>query len=201
MLVSDLSALPNFRLEAKDEVSQQISAKGLPTFHSLAAWIQALPYARNSDRSDFRLVVSEQKGTCSTKHALLAHVADQHREPVVLTLGIYEMTAGNTPGVGRILERHGLTSLPEAHCYLVSGLHRIDLTSASMAATIDHFLLEEEIEPRQIGDYKIQRHRSHLREWAADRRIALGVQELWRVREECILALSMGKTPAAGSNA
>ena len=33
-------------------------------------------------------------------------------------LGIYEMSDRNTPGVGRVLTAHGLSYIPEAHCYL-----------------------------------------------------------------------------------
>ena len=39
----------------------------------------------------FRSVLSAGKGTCSTKHALLAAVASEQNIPVALTLGIYEM--------------------------------------------------------------------------------------------------------------
>jgi hypothetical protein len=46
---------------------------------------------------------------------------------------------------------------------------------------------EEEIEPRQIGEYKVQAHREFVRRWAAERGLDPGY--VWRVREECIAAL------------
>jgi hypothetical protein len=33
---------------------------------------------------------------------------------IVLVLGIYEMSEQNTPGVGAVLAKYGLTMLPEA---------------------------------------------------------------------------------------
>lgn len=83
----------------------------------------------------------------STKHALLAALAIEQGLAVQLTLGISEMTARNTPGVGRVLSRHGLAFVPEAHCYLIHSGVRIDVTRDSAVA-------QEPIAPEQIGEYK-----------------------------------------------
>jgi hypothetical protein len=111
-------------------------------------------------------------------------------------LGIYEMDEGNTPGIGTVLERHGLRCVPEAHCYLEHEGARVDLTrEGGGAEQIDDLLYEEEIEPRQIGDYKVRAHRGFVRRWAAGR--GLDPERAWRVREECIAALGdqpMGKS-------
>jgi len=148
-----------------------------------------LPYGRNTDRSDYRLVLEEGRGTCSTRHALLAALAREHDWPVELRLGIYEMDGRNTPGVGPVLRRYGLDLVPEAHCYLAYREVRVDLTGLGKAEEpIRAFLHEEEIEPRQIGAYKVKRHREFIRRWAMAR--GLEADTVWRAREECIRALS-----------
>jgi hypothetical protein len=98
----------------------------------------------------------EGKGTCSTKHALLAVLAHEQDLPVVLTLGIYVMHERNTPGVGAVLTRYGLASLPEAHCYLTYAGRRIDITRSGVESTepMTQVLYEAPIRPEQIGDYK-----------------------------------------------
>jgi hypothetical protein len=80
--------------------------------------VRSLPYGRNSDHSDWRLVLGEGRGTCSTKHALLADLARENRRHVALVLGIYEMDEDNTQEIGTVLDRNGLPCVPEAHCYL-----------------------------------------------------------------------------------
>ena len=50
-----------------------------------------LPYGRNSNPDDPLTVLTEQRGTCSTKHALLRRLAIEQRIDLVLMLGIYEM--------------------------------------------------------------------------------------------------------------
>ena len=141
------------------------------------------------DRSDWRLVLKEGRGTCSTKHALLADLARENLRHVVLLLGVYDMDEGNTPGVGAVLERHSLPCVPEAHCYLAHEGARVDLTrEEGGAGQAEGFLHEEQIEPHQIGEYKVRAHREFVRRWAAER--GLDPELVWQAREECIAALA-----------
>ena len=168
-----------------------MTERGVRDFRSAAHHVTSLPYGRNTDRSDYRLVLEEGRGTCSTGHALLAALAREHGWPVGLRLGIYEMDGLNTPGVGPVLRRYGLACIPEAHCYLAYRGVRVDLTGVGDAEKPIHALLhEEEIEPHQIGGYKLGRHRNFIRRWATDR--GLDAEAVWRAREECIRALSAG---------
>ena len=161
------------------------------------AW--ALPYGRNVDAGAPLAALSEGRGTCSTKHALLARLCDELNVDVELRIGIYEMTEANTPGVGRVLDAHGLTFLPEAHCFLVFDGQRIDVTRHVAAGTtpIDKFLYQEGIRPDQVGAYKRGVHRHFIEHWAAESPDAGGLsgEILWTIREECIAALSSEERP------
>jgi hypothetical protein len=185
---AQLETLPNFDLEPGAALGAQFIFLGNRDFHAAARYVRQLPYGRNENRSDYGLVLAERRGTCSTKHALLAALAREHGRPVELRLGIYEMDADNTPGVGPVLSRHGLDSLPEAHCYLAYGGARVDLTRAQHTEPVEDFLYEETIEPEGIGAYKVDTHRRFVREWALQR--DLDFEQVWRIREECILTLS-----------
>ncbi len=126
-----------------------------PDFRAAAQYVCGLPYGRNSNAGDPLIVLTEQRGTCSTKHALLRRLAIEQELNLLLVLGIFEMTERNTPGVGAVLQRYGLTGLIEAHCYLRTAGKRIDVTKAclqSRGEPIGSFLHEEEIEPNQITD-------------------------------------------------
>ena len=154
-----------------------------------------LPYGRNGYPDDPLAVLTEQRGTCSTKHALLRRLAIEQGINLVLVLGIYEMNGRNTPGVGSVLQGHGLESIPEAHCYVRVGDKRIDVTrrrARSDAEPISHFLHEEEIDPSQITIYKIGVHKSFLQQWITDTPGlgGLTLTSIWAIREECIAALS-----------
>ena len=181
--------LPDFALDATQPLGGRFASLGIRAYRDAARHVHLLPYDRNSDRSDWRLVLSEGRGTCSTKHALLAELARENGRRVALVLGLYEMDEANTPGVGAVLKPHGLRSVPEAHCYLAYEGARVDLTrQVGGEGQIQQFLHEEEIEPYQIGEYKIEAHKRFVRRWAEER--GLDPVHLWRVREECIAALA-----------
>ena len=187
-------ALPEVPLQPAAPIADEFIARGITDFRATGRYLHHLPYGRNSDRSDFRLVLPEGRGTCSTKHALLAELAREQNLPLVLTLGIYEMHERNTPGVGVVLDRHGLPYIPEAHCYLRYVGTRIDITrsGAEPSEPIDRFLSEETIVPAQIGDYKVQFHQRFLRSWLTNTDMVgnLSFAEIWKIREECIAALA-----------
>lgn len=185
-------ALPEKQLIASGDASAQFLALGIEEYRAGARFINQLPYGRNADRADFRLVLPERRGTCSTKHALLAVLAMEQRLPVHLTLGIYEMNERNTPGVGAVLSRHGLAFVPEAHCYLIYDGARIDVTRSSVSPSepIARFLHEEMISPAQIGDYKVAMHQAWMRQWVAREMPPRDFEQVWKIREECIAALS-----------
>ncbi|HVN29836.1 MAG TPA: hypothetical protein VMT64_15175 [Candidatus Binataceae bacterium] len=185
-------ALPSKALEACGEASAQFIALGIEDYRDAARFVNQLPYGRNADRADFRLVIPEHRGTCSTKHALLAALAIEQHLPVHLTLGIYEMSERNTPGVGAVLDSHSLKFVPEAHCYLMYDAKRIDVTrsAASPTEAIARFLHEETITPPQIGEYKVGMHQRFMREWVARTMPQRSWEQVWKIREECIAALT-----------
>lgn len=188
-------ALPDAPLKSARSVTAEFIARGITDFQGAGRYLHALPYGRTADRGDFRAVLHEGRGTCSTKHALLATLAHEQHLPVVLTLGIYEMHERNTPGVGVVLARHGLAWLPEAHCYLIHRGTRIDVTrsGADPAEPIAQFLHEEAIVPEQIGAYKVAVHRQYMEDWIRNKAEAVTgrtLEEVWRIREACIAALA-----------
>jgi hypothetical protein len=168
---------------------------GRRDFRSAGQYVQALPYGRNTHFGDPLIVLTEKRGTCSTKHALLRRLAIEQNFDIALVLGIYEMTEKNTPGVGTVLAKHGLAVLPEAHCYLRSAGRRIDVTRStcrSQPEPISGFLHEEEIDLTQITNYKTDLHKQYLSRWIADSGGLGGrsLADIWKIREECIASLS-----------
>jgi len=162
--------------------------KGICHFHDACEYVLGLPYGRTSDKSEWALVLVEGRGTCSTKHALIAALARELNMDIQLMLGIYPMKESNTPGVGEILDKSEFDFLPEAHCYLKYKDHVIDLTgvSGTDAEPINEFFIEEQIVPEQIGTYKEDFHKKYLKQWEEESKF----EEIWSLREACIHALA-----------
>jgi len=153
-----------------------------------------LPYGRTKDRSDYASIIKEQKGTCSTKHAFLKAVAQEHHQDrVKLYLGIYKMNALNTKGIETVLENYkSIKYIPEAHSYLKIDDAIIDITRTVSSKTTfeDDLLTEMEIVPNQIGHYKEQYHQNYIKTWIVSENINYSFHEIWQIREACIAALS-----------
>lgn len=65
----------------------------------------------------------------------------------------------------------------------------MDVTrQAGAAGRISGFMQEEEVEPGQIGAYKVEAHRSFVNGWS--KRRGLDPERVWRAREACIAALA-----------
>ena len=121
-------ALPSDPIKDRGPISAAFLRLRIHDFRSAGQYVRDLSFGRNAATSDLLAVLNEGKGTCSTKHALLKALASEQGLPIRLVLGIYEMNARNTPGIGQVLEEHHLPCIPEAHCYLVHQDRRIDVT-------------------------------------------------------------------------
>ncbi len=98
-------------------------------FLDLLNEVNALPYGRNTDRANFRLVEFEKMGTCSTKHAFLKFMAKENRvEGVDLVLCLFKMNARNTPPLSHFLKEKKLDYIPEAHCFIRIDDKNYDIT-------------------------------------------------------------------------
>ncbi|WP_282043140.1 hypothetical protein [Winogradskyella flava] len=183
----------NWDLTSKDELTQLIKRHGINSWYDLTLHVKSLPYGRNVNRSDVSLVWKEQKGTCSSKHAFLKHVADLNNLPnIELILCMYKMNSINTAKIGSVLSDNQLNYIPEAHCYIKINEERFDYTSinSDFSKIKSDILLEKDIEPHQVADFKVQFHKSYLKDWIVDRCIPLNFERIWEIREQCIANLS-----------
>jgi hypothetical protein len=189
-----ISGFPNFEISKDGEVSSSFRSLGSTTFADAATYVRALPYRRNTDLSDRLCVLKEGRGTCSSKHVLLGRLAEEQEAAIDLMLGIYEMNAENTKGVGSVLRKRALQSVPEAHCYLRAGSDRWDFTRPENPLLVQiRFLLEVALSPDEVVAKKIDIHRDFIAKWIKQPgKPKLKLDEIWTIREECIAALAEG---------
>jgi hypothetical protein len=162
-------------------------------FIELIEKVKHIPYGRNSNRYDFSLVISENKGTCSSKHAFLKDFAKKNNIPnIKLYIGIFKMNEENTTKIFPLLSENQIKYIPEAHCYLkVDGIPLDITTSESFYTKIKNDILEEiEIEPIQVAEYKVNYHKDFLKKWIIETNQNKTFNEIWAIRENCIQKLS-----------
>ena len=180
-------------LSSNDELTSLVKAKEINTWAALKKHIKKLPYGRNNDRSNLSLVIKNNKGTCSSKHAILKQIADLNSVPrIKLILCLYKMNSANTPGIGHALIENYLNYIPEAHCYLIDNGEALDLTTAdSDISRVENDIIEElEITPKEVNEFKVNYHKDYLMKWMVKERISISFEQLWSIREQCIANLS-----------
>ncbi|MFD2561903.1 hypothetical protein [Aquimarina rubra] len=183
----------DFTINSPDSLSKLIKEKEIVSWQELVTYVKNIPYGRNSNRTDSRLVLTENKGTCSSKHALLKRIADIHgAKNIELFTGIYKMNSTNTPKIGNILLENGLDYIPEAHCYLRYKGETIDATSdtSDFERIKKDIIIERKIQPDQVANFKEQFHQNFIKTWIISERLNFSYSELWEIREECIYNLS-----------
>lgn len=180
------SNLPNASLSDLP-ISNRFKHKGVSTFHEACDFIWKLPYGRTNHHG-LIAVLSEGKGTCSSKHRLLKALVDELGiDGIELIVGIYLMNENNTPGVGFVLDRSEFNSIPEAHCYLRYDNRRIDLTRSEIVASepIKEFLIEVAVEADKLPEFKEPFHYQYIADKYGNER----AKAVWVCREQCIAAL------------
>jgi len=183
-----------YLLTASKKYSQVARKLGITDWSQLINHVQQLPYGRNTNRNDFNLVLTEAKGSCSSKHALLQSIADENNIPnIQLLLGIYKMNSSNTPKIGQVLSSYDLDYIPEAHCYLKIENKRYDFTSTNANfEKIEHDILKEiDIIPSQVVTFKVEYHKQFLQQWILTTQSAFDFDQIWAIRELCIKQLSL----------
>jgi hypothetical protein len=188
------SELFNFTIGANGPVSNNFLEYHATDFRWAAEYILQLAYGRNTDKTNPRIVFTDQCGTCSTKHALLKLLCEENGSTEIkLVTGLFRMSGHTTPEVANTLTKYKLAYIPEAHCYLRYHGEILDFTKPGFPAPDfeQHLIIETEISPDQITGFKIAWHRNYLESWLRENPgIAYSLDELWAIREECIAALA-----------
>lgn len=183
----------NFQLASSEMYSTAFRELGIFDFQSACDYIMQLPYGRNTHRDDFLLVLQEGKGTCSSKHALLAFLADENgQDDIELMLGLFQMSAETHPELEHYFAELPFPYLPEAHCYLRYKGQLYDYTSSKQdIRIIEPFIVREQrMEPQQVVEWKPKIHQEYLKGWLKrNPNITFTVDEIWSFREQMIAAL------------
>lgn len=130
-------------------ISDSFRSIGINSFREACRYVHELPYGYNSDRDDLMILFKERFGSCTTKHATIATLAQELGLPITRGVGIYPMTEAIVTGTGKILSEYALPYVPMIHCFLEYENDRVDLTEGNHNGKnrpIDDFLFTARVE-------------------------------------------------------
>jgi hypothetical protein len=186
--------IPNFLIKSDGKISKLFIDQSILDFKSACDYIQNLPIGRTKSTIDFTLVFIENKGTCSTKHAILNQLAEENGNfEIELMFGIFLMNSETHPILTDFFTNKDYQILPESHCFLRYKGERYDFTSSKniMTAIENKIVREQRIEPQQVGEWKEKIHQDYLMRWLKRKaEMKISLEEIWKDREYCNLLLS-----------
>lgn len=146
--------------EERGEFSKKFLDLGVSSFKEACMYVHNLEYGYNSDKDNKWIVFKELKGSCTTKHAVIATLAQELGIPLYKHVGIYKFTEDICEGASAILEKYSLPYVPMVHCFLVHENHRFDLTEGNFngkKTAINEFIHEVQVIPfiTRIDEYNL----------------------------------------------
>lgn len=139
---------PEAVLDERGVISNEFLKLGVKRFSEACRYVHSMPYGYNSEPDDLMILFREGMGSCTTKHAVIATLAEELSLPVVKNIGIYAMTEEIVTGTREILEAYSLPYIPMVHCFLAYDGYRVDLTEGNHNGknrSIEDFLYTQDV--------------------------------------------------------
>jgi hypothetical protein len=128
---SSYDVFPDVEIRSRGVFSDQFIKIGMKTFHDACRWVNDLPYDYNSDMVDSKLIFTEKKGICLTKHGAIARLAEELGLPIRKNIGFFRLDNEIYTGIERLLSKYGLDYIPQIDCFLQYHDRCIDLTEGN----------------------------------------------------------------------
>jgi hypothetical protein len=168
------TVFPNPAISKKGIISEKFINLRITNFWDACSYVHELPYGYNSTTDDISLLFKQGYGSCTTKHAVIATLAEELNIPVYKMVGVYAMNEEIVTGTHHILNKYHLPFLPMTHCFLMYESYRVDLTEGNDNGknhSIERFLFTKKVIPNlsEKDEYllyktALKNHILHLKE-------------------------------------
>jgi hypothetical protein len=183
------TVFPNKVIISAGAISNHFLRSGIKNFLDACDYVHNLPYGYNSDRDDLMILFKEKMGSCTTKHAVIATLAEELDLPINKSIGIYPMTEAIVTGTSKILNKYDLPFVPMIHCFLEYGKQRVDLTEGNHNGknqSIDIMFYTQKVPPNITAKQEYLIYRQALKDHILSRQELQGVdiKRILHAREE-----------------
>ncbi len=146
--------LPDAQIKPVGELSRKFLELGIDSFKQACEYVNTIEYGYNSNYDDKLIFFKEKRGTCTSKHAVIAGLAEELNITLYKHVGVYKFTEEISTGANEILNKYKIPYVPMVHCFLIYRNFRFDLTQNNCNGkntTIEEFLYEEKVKPFITG--------------------------------------------------
>ena len=142
--------LPDAEIILVGDLSKKFLELGIHSFKEACFYVHKIDYGYNSNYEDRMIFFKEKKGSCTSKHAVIAGLAEELGLPLYKHVCVYKFTEEITEGVQKILDKYNVPYIPMVHCFLVYNDYKFDLTEGNnngKKVPIDEFIHAEKVDP------------------------------------------------------
>ena len=194
LIMDSYDTLPDVEIKPVGELSKKFLELGIKSFKEACVYVHNSEYGYNSNADDKMIFFKEKMGTCTTKHATIAGLAEELNIPLYKHVGIYKFTEEISTGVNEILKKYNLPYVPMAHCFLVYNNYRFDLTEGNCNGkntSIEEFIHIEKVDPFISRKDEYFLYKKALKEYVLPSKEMEGIAErtILKAREESIILL------------
>ena len=186
--------LPDAELNSVGELSKTFLDLGIKTFKDACTYVHNIDYGYNTNYEDRMIFFKEKKGSCTTKHAVIAGLAQELAIPLYKHVCVYKFTEEISNGVNEILKKYKVPYVPMIHCFLVYNDYRFDLTEGNCNGkntSIEEFIHEEKVDPFITTKDEYLLFKKVVKEIILPSKEMEGIKErsLLKAREESIILI------------
>lgn len=142
--------LPDKKIVPKGKISKSFLDLGISSFKEACLYVHNAKYGYNSTYDDPLIFFKENKGSCTSKHGVIAALAKELDIPLYKKVAIYKLTEEITYGAEKVMNKYEIPYIPMQHCFLVYKDYRFDLTEGNnngKKTSIEEFIHTEKVEP------------------------------------------------------
>jgi hypothetical protein len=142
--------LPDAEIKPVGEISRKFLDLGINSFKQACEYVHKVEYGYNSNYDDKLIFFKENKGTCTSKHAIIAGLAEELNIPINKHVCVYKFTEEISTGAKKILKKYNIPYVPMVHCFLMYNDYHFDLTEGNCNGknrSIDECIYEKKVDP------------------------------------------------------
>jgi len=186
--------LPDAEIKSGGELSRKFLELGIKSFKQACEYVNIIEYGYNSNYDDKLIFFKEKKGTCTSKHAVIAGLAEELNIPLYKHVGVYKFAEEISTGANEILKKYKIPYVPMVHCFLVYRNLRFDLTEGNCNGkntAINELIYEEKVDPFISGKDEYLLFKRVLKKQILPSKEMEGIKErsLLKARSESIILL------------
>jgi hypothetical protein len=186
--------IPDKEIKSLGDISEKFLSLNITSFREACDYVHNAKYGYNSNYDDKMIFFKENKGTCTSKHAVIAGLAQELNIPLNKHVCVYKFNEEITTGADEILKKYEIPYVPMIHCFLVFDQFRFDLTEGNYNGKkkpINDYIHSERVDPFISGKDEYLLFKKILKDYILPSKEMEGIKEraLLKARLESIRLL------------